>query len=49
MKKEIYNFLKECEDIKNAIGGCIMVARNKITGYGCNGIFQIIEVNNGFK
>ena len=26
-----------------------MVARNKITGYGCNGIFQIIEVNNGFK
>ena len=49
MKKEIYDFFKKCEDVKNAIGGCVMVARNKMTGYGCNGIFQIIEVDNGFK
>lgn len=49
MNKEVYNFFKECKDIENARGGCIMVAKNTVAGYGCNGIFQIIEVDNGFK
>lgn len=49
MSKELYEFFKRCEDMKNAIGGCIMVSKNKDTGYGCNGIFQIIETSNGFK
>ena len=49
LDKDIYDFFKECEDIKNCIGGCVMVAKNETTGYGCNGIFQIIETNNGFK
>lgn len=49
MNKEVYEFFKRCENIKNAIGGCIMVAKNKSTGYGCNGIFQIIESEEGFE
>lgn len=49
MDKEVYNFFKECEKMKDVRGGCIMVAKNKTTGYGCNGLFQIVEVDNGFK
>ena len=55
MNKDVYNFFKECEDMKNAIGGCIMVAKNEITDAvvsqtGCIGICQyepVVEIYEG--
>lgn len=49
MDKKLEEFFKECMRMKNSIGGCVMVAKNKETGYGCNGIFQLEKVEDGYK
>lgn len=49
MRKEAYEFFKRCENIKYVHGGCIMAAINESTGYGRNGIFHVVELDEGFQ